>query len=296
MVFWSALRPWLQDFRCELTILCEEGWRDLLANFWDMECIGYPRGLLQHGQSDSTSNLGEILQGRRVDLALNFLGSSASIDLLDNVETFKLATFCPAKPTLRGGVIICANQWSALAREFPREGQRDAQVLRQMTGWAHPRTHEGPMLEMFHRPSVSVSVFIHPGASRSDKSMGSQWWISVALKLRKHGVRVIWNRGPFEVERSDPYPQGVEVVTPRSVHELVKIMAKCTVFAGNDSGPMHIAANLPIPVFAVFVEADPEEWFPWKCTHASFVNRHASVQDAVERVLSLIRARKFLPA
>jgi ADP-heptose:LPS heptosyltransferase len=52
-------------------------------------------------------------------------------------------------------------------------------------------------------------------------------------------------------------------ITGLSLEELVALIADSTVFIGNDSGPMHIAAALGRPLVAIFGGSNPAVWSPW---------------------------------
>src|SRR5215471_14907511 len=52
-------------------------------------------------------------------------------------------------------------------------------------------------------------------------------------------------------------------ITGLNLEELVALIADSTVFIGNDSGPMHIAAALGRPLVAIFGGSNPAVWSPW---------------------------------
>lgn len=48
-----------------------------------------------------------------------------------------------------------------------------------------------------------------------------------------------------------------------SLRQLVALIANALLYVGVDSGPMHIAAALKIPVVAIFGPQEPRRWGPW---------------------------------
>ncbi len=81
------------------------------------------------------------------------------------------------------------------------------------------------------------------------------------------GCVVYWNRDPEEVKKvSQPLSRGTFEILPKDLHELYTIIRGCNWFAGNNSGPMHLAAWLNKLMYAAWIVADRNESFPWKVT------------------------------
>ncbi len=55
---------------------------------------------------------------------------------------------------------------------------------------------------------------------------------------------------------------GAKLLTDRSVRELAARTAEAAVFVGNDSGPMHLAGALGVPLVAVFGPYTTARWRP----------------------------------
>jgi ADP-heptose:LPS heptosyltransferase len=64
--------------------------------------------------------------------------------------------------------------------------------------------------------------------------------------------------GPDETN-SDPWPVGAVTVRP-SLRELMALLTCCDILVCNDSGPMHVADALGVPVAAIFEIGNPQ-WF-----------------------------------
>jgi heptosyltransferase-2/heptosyltransferase-3 len=52
-------------------------------------------------------------------------------------------------------------------------------------------------------------------------------------------------------------------MTSLELDEAIALIAQASLFVGNDSGLMHIAAALGRPVVAVFGSSNPQLWSPW---------------------------------
>lgn len=103
------------------------------------------------------------------------------------------------------------------------------------------------------------TVFVHTGAGQPVRVWPLERYHSLVRQLRErnHPVRVACN----PEQRDWWLQQGEkEVVTPRTITELLELMGEAGVFIGNDSGPGHLAAISGIPTFTLFGPQLPE-WF-----------------------------------
>jgi len=289
MVFWSAFRPWAEDFGAEITMVAQTNWIRFMQYAGINRVIEYPIGSLHHGKNSSTHPIARNLNIEKWDLAFDFIGSQASINLMRNIHSKNRFFFCPSAQCGQENKTLSIKQWSALIEKFPMEGDRDAEVLKYFTGWNNPRSDKAPI---FLRRSMFVKnnrVFLHFGASRPEKCMNLAWWSNVSALLFERNVEVIWNQGPTEYSWKMPIPQTVSVVRPYDILNLLETLESCSIYAGNDSGPMHFAAHLGLPIFAVWVEADFKEWFPWQTRSRNyFVDKYTSPRDAAEKILNLL--------
>ncbi|MDH4321500.1 MAG: glycosyltransferase family 9 protein [Desulfobulbaceae bacterium] len=61
--------------------------------------------------------------------------------------------------------------------------------------------------------------------------------------------------------------KAISLVGKTSIKELLPIIGKAEFFVTNDTGPMHIAAALGVPVFAIFGPANPVRTGPYGANH-----------------------------
>lgn len=103
-------------------------------------------------------------------------------------------------------------------------------------------------------------VGIHPGASNLVKRWPLARFAEVADALiERRDVRVIAFAGPDE--GADELPSRHPIVRLRpDLRGLMALLARCDVVLCNDSGPMHVAESLGVPVVSVFGPSRPE-WF-----------------------------------
>jgi lipopolysaccharide heptosyltransferase II len=81
------------------------------------------------------------------------------------------------------------------------------------------------------------------------------------------GADVIFFGTPGEKEiaariRSNMKSRAISLVGETSMRDLAALFASCSVFIGNDSGAMHVAAAAGLPVIGIFGSTDPEGTAP----------------------------------
>jgi heptosyltransferase-2 len=123
-------------------------------------------------------------------------------------------------------------------------------------------------------------IGINPGASYGTaKRWLPERFAAVADLLAERGARVVIVGGPAERETgqaiADQMRSPARVLCGRTtLPELVGVLARLRTLVTNDSGPMHLAAALGVPVVAVFGPTD------WRETHP-VGDRHRLVREDV---------------
>ncbi|BCW97764.1 MAG: ADP-heptose--LPS heptosyltransferase [Armatimonadota bacterium] len=111
---------------------------------------------------------------------------------------------------------------------------------------------------------------VHPGASSDERAWDAEHFADACDRLVEGGLGVVLIGTGEETERVEIVLGAMKkrggaasLAGKTTVPVLAAIFARCAVFAGNDSGPMHLAAAMGAPVAAVFVTGDPRVWAPW---------------------------------
>jgi heptosyltransferase-1 len=89
---------------------------------------------------------------------------------------------------------------------------------------------------------------------------------AVAAALLKRGVAAVVNYGPGEEELAHAVhnASGTSALPVKcSVGELISLTRRAALFIGGDTGPMHLAAALRVPVVALFGPTRPERNGPY---------------------------------
>ena len=109
-------------------------------------------------------------------------------------------------------------------------------------------------------PAQPLAV-IHPAGATPEKTWRPDGFREVAEHLRESGLDVVFI-GSAEDDLS-PF-DGFPVLSGRSLAEIKDVLAKASLFVGNDSGPAHMAAAFGLPVVVIFGKSDPAIWGPWR--------------------------------
>jgi ADP-heptose:LPS heptosyltransferase len=108
---------------------------------------------------------------------------------------------------------------------------------------------------------------IHPGAGKVFKQWNSEGFADVSDWLFSKGFQVVLVGGKSDLKKIGE----IISLTKHGVHnlgvklslgELVALFERSSLFIGNDSGPMHLAASAGIPVVALFGSARENRWRP----------------------------------
>ena len=130
--------------------------------------------------------------------------------------------------------------------------------------------------EFLQRAGVSsddILVAIHPGGSSRLKRWPVEHFAALANAVVKEtAARVVWIVDPAGTGKDATLPPDSIVVRP-SLRELIALFSRCQLVVSNDGGPMHLAAGLGIPTFAVYSWGKPEWWKPYGTAPHSWIQR-----------------------
>jgi heptosyltransferase-1 len=113
---------------------------------------------------------------------------------------------------------------------------------------------------------ISDFVILSPGAGWGAKRWPAERFGGVARALSADGIRAIINYGPGEevlAREAEAASGGTAVAKFCSISELIALTRRAKLFVGGDTGPMHLAAALQIPVVAIFGPTDPARNGPY---------------------------------
>ena len=103
-------------------------------------------------------------------------------------------------------------------------------------------------------------AILNPGAGWGAKQWPVERYGVVAKELARDGIRSLVNYGPGEDELAaavETASNGTAQRVSCSIAELISLTRRASLFIGGDTGPMHLAAALKIPVVAIFGPTNP---------------------------------------
>ena len=112
-------------------------------------------------------------------------------------------------------------------------------------------------------------VGIHPFSATPERAWHEDRFAAVANALQEnHGVRILLLGGRRDVEAAADMekrirPRPILAVGRTDLRQTMALLSKCSLLLCNDSGVMHLAAALDVPLVALFGPQTPLLFGPW---------------------------------
>jgi heptosyltransferase-1 len=132
---------------------------------------------------------------------------------------------------------------------------------------------------------VNDFAILNPGAGWGAKRWPVERYGQVAKELAKDGLCSLINYGPGEEELAvavETAGEGAARKISCSISELIALTRRARLFIGGDTGPMHLAAALKIPVVAIFGPTNPARNGPFG-TRSIVLRSASSMTDHTRR-------------
>ena len=132
---------------------------------------------------------------------------------------------------------------------------------------------------------VNDFAILNPGAGWGAKRWPVERYGQVAKELAKDGLCSLINYGPGEEELAvavETAGEGAARKISCSISELIALTRRARLFIGGDTGPMHLAAALKIPVVAIFGPTNPARNGPFG-TRSIVLRSASSLTDHTRR-------------
>lgn len=114
--------------------------------------------------------------------------------------------------------------------------------------------------DFYKSEPTPYAVMLHATA-RPEKEWPEQHWVALGRALAQHGLRTLWPWGSEEERRRSERlaaQVGAGKVPDRMpLDRMAGLIARASLVAGVDTGLVHLAAALAVPLVAIFVGSDP---------------------------------------
>jgi heptosyltransferase-1 len=220
---------------------------------------------------------GDLKRVRRVqyDLAIDFQGNIKSGLLARLSGASKIAGFRdPRESAARffyaqkfsrcGEHVIDQNH--ALARQALQQSVAEELVRIPPPVLPCDRAAEQWADDEIQRLGVAAFVMLTPGAGWGGKQWPPERFGQVAKALAAHNIRTLVNTAPGEEELASAVVAasgGTATQVRCTVGQMIAMTRRARLFIGGDTGPLHVAAALGIPVVAIFGPTDPARTGPF---------------------------------
>ena len=125
--------------------------------------------------------------------------------------------------------------------------------------FSHDQAVENRYEERFGK-NFGDFALVNPGAGWGAKRWPAERYGDVAKALAAEGMKSLINFGPGEerlMQEVESASGGAATGVACSLTELIALTRRARIFIGGDTGPMHLAAALGIPVVAIFGPTNP---------------------------------------
>jgi lipopolysaccharide heptosyltransferase II len=108
-----------------------------------------------------------------------------------------------------------------------------------------------------------LTVAINPSGGWYTKRWPIAYYAGLAGRIvERFNVKVLILWGPGEIKTAEEMQKlirtGSFLIPPATLRQMAAIVSRCAILVTNDSGPMHIAAALGVPVVAIFGPTNPD--------------------------------------
>lgn len=241
----------------------------------DTNRIRRPRGLLDPGTWTAYWRTARAIRARRFDVAISLSGRTASLCAFLSGSPRTIGYDLEAYPYLLtervpgGRYRERMHEVSYVLRLARVAGAASAPAHLQVPVSEEARTRVRRLLHEAGIEPADTLVVIHAGSLNGSAKRwpASNWAHFADVVSERTGARVVMagagSDGEIARDVTAQAPGVASLVGRTSVPELVALLAEADLVATGDSGPLHLAVALGVPLLAVYGPTDPEVHGPY---------------------------------
>lgn len=167
-----------------------------------------------------------------------------------------------------------------LAGGHPHEVKTNYQIIEPLLSWTqdlakvklqlHPDKEAHLKAEQFiEENGIASFAVLHMGARRELRRWPAEQFVALASYLRKEkGLALVFAGDQSDVSIIEQVQQQLDFPTystalALNLMEFAALLTHATLFVGNESGPLHIAAAMQVPVVGLFGPGEPTTFYPY---------------------------------
>ena len=243
--------------------------RPLVENVHVVDTRAWRKSLLSSRTFHSISSSFSGMRGQKYDVALDFQGAiksavvaslSGAASVIGFQEPRERAAQMLYSETVATSEAHVVDQNIALAREVL--GGKESTTTRLPVD----RAAEEWVATRLREIGASQFAILAPTAGWAAKEWPRARFGIVAAELAKLGLASLINFGPGEesiAEEVRAASSGSAIPFACDLSQLIALTRRAALFIGGDTGPMHLAAALDVPVVALFGPTDPARNGPY---------------------------------
>jgi ADP-heptose:LPS heptosyltransferase len=141
-------------------------------------------------------------------------------------------------------------------------------------------------------------IAFHPGAGKPPNRWPAERFAGLAeLLVSEYGARAFVTAGPMDDEPVARMQEGMHVpctiVRRKPIREVAALLSWMDLVISNDTGIMHVAAAVGVPVLSLFGPTEPAQWAPTGARHRVLRGEAGNI-DALSLEQVLREARTML--
>lgn len=136
---------------------------------------------------------------------------------------------------------------------------------------------------------------LHPFASKENRCVALPVWIELSHALSERGMSILWIGSQSELNRlrafaASPEWRYMDRAGDGTLADTAAGLADASLFVGHDSGPLHVAGALGVPVVGIFAPGEPRRTFPQGVGPSRMLARPAPAGITAGEILAEIDA------
>jgi heptosyltransferase-2 len=133
-----------------------------------------------------------------------------------------------------------------------------------------------------------IIIGIHPGAAKVGNLWQTEKFVEIISRLYiKYGAFFLITEGPEDKEHVNRLTEGLKNKQQEIPHlcfrgtlrQVVSVIDRCSLFISNDTGIMHLASGLEVPLVALFGNTNAYEWGPVGQNRVSIQSTTDNIDD-----------------